>query len=166
MAAKSSSAVTVQFNRRAFTFKNRATLEAQVKRANGKAPAPDAKAKALKHRIYLPGLKAPTSLQWVAKHLFETDPIGVSANGKQKGAYHPAQVLASASKLTAFGVKVESDAASMRYGPWSATAAKALAQYQKQQKQQKQQTPPVKKQTAAKKTPPAPVKKQRATAKK
>lgn len=129
--AKNTSAIVVKFNAENHTFKSKQALLAQVKKANDKSAAPDAKSKGLKHMVYLPGLKAPTSLGWTMLHLFDTAPMGMSANKKSKGAYHPAQALSAASKLGAFGVKVESNAPSIRYAQWSKQAAQALAQMSK-----------------------------------
>lgn len=126
MATKNSTAVTLRFNTKSYTFQNKAKLTAIIKREVKRAAPRDAQG--LKHRAYLPGVKAPVSLQWAVLHLFGVEAQIPSAASKGKairGAYHPSQAMAALSKLNGFGVKVESDAPNPRYAPWLTRKAKA-----------------------------------------
>lgn len=114
--------VTLQFNKRLYTF-TKAQLESSVKKGVRAALPHDASH--LLHRVKLPGVKYPVSLQWSIYHLLEVPPQMVAVkSGMIRGSYHPQQALAALTKLGPLGVSVESDSPRLRYGPWLTKRAK------------------------------------------
>lgn len=116
--------ITAQFNREVYAF-DRAGLVKKISAAV-KKNAPRS-AENLKHRIYLPGVKVPVSIGYAVLNLLGVEAIGESANGKAKGAYHPAQALSTFAKFAPLGVRVESDGTSPKYVQFSAAARKLAA---------------------------------------
>lgn len=113
--------ITAQFNRKVYTF-DRAGLVKAINKARKTQEPRDASN--LKHRVYLPGVKVPVSIGYAVLNLLGVEAIGISANKKSKGAYHPAQALSTFAKFAPLGVKVESDAPSARYTQFWTAAGK------------------------------------------
>lgn len=130
--------VTLTFCGKTHTF-TQESLKAKALKATKNQQAPVGGL----HRVTLPGIKFPVSVNWFANVILEVPNVGPNkilleqgpkAEGaKLRGMFNPQQVLTAADKLAPLGVKAESDSSNPVYAKWSKAAAiaqqKLLAQY-------------------------------------